>query len=604
VTSQGMPPTTTVVAVEVDEELGWLAESAASDRLADSLGVRVRKLVDELGLATSIEVFVSPAALDRVLQVTVNDRVCPYSPLLMKRLWMSTPAADVSVVHTVDAERSGPYPDAWFRTQVAKQGQYTPGGGHQGLLDYLAALAQEAMRLRPEAFVTPGIVEALLLDRGFDVDGLPVSLEQCRTALSTLLLVGISLRMPPVPGGDETDPVVSLVQALEAGAAIGRPVEDTVEDVLARFAAPRVEILASPEYLEHLLEVRLNRPVSVTDEQTLKDAAVRQPFVDLQARLNELGISLVGVAWLPVKGIPKRTLIIRVNDQTSAPIRGLARDAALVEGDINLLPAATSRGPVLEWVDGLDGRSAQLVYGAAIEELREAGLSARSAIEYAAAAVFEELVSRRACLVTIDRVEYELSRLQQPRPSLISAVVGLVPMGELARLLRGLARERVSTRDLASILELALEFEATSRAPASSVGTVGNGPKNGSIRSESRLMDFVRIGLGHQLLTNLRLEGGMLRVFQLDSPTTRAFRQIGEEASENDAEPLKRALRNALYDVTGEPDRTVAVVVDQDVRTAIFEALSVEFPFVVVLTQAELPAHLPVNHVGNLSALR
>ena len=114
---------------------------------------------------------------------------------------------------------------------------------------------------------------------------------------------------------------------------------------------------------------------------------------------------------------------------------------------------------------------------------------------------FGEIVANHADeLLTREQVERLLERVRTTAPTLVGEVVpGLLRAGELQRVLQNLLRERVSIRDLETILET-LAVHA------------------GRTKDVDVLTEEVRRSLARQITETYRGPDGRLRIVSLDGP--------------------------------------------------------------------------------------
>jgi flagellar biosynthesis protein FlhA len=203
---------------------------------------------------------------------------------------------------------------------------------------------------------------------------------------------------------------------------------------------------------------------------------------------------------------------------------------------------------------------------------------------------FGEIVRNHADeLLTREQIERLLGRVRTTAPTLVAEVVpGLLRAGELQRVLQNLLRERVSIRDLETILEtLAVH--------------------GGKTKETEVLTEHVRQSLSRQIVESYRGTDGRLRMVtlsrQLDAQLSAAGSQSEtrpEEAlGEETAQSIVRAVAMAVGSLI-EAGLTPLILTSPAARPVLKDLTRADLPRLVVLSQREIPRDTPIEVLGSV----
>ena len=202
---------------------------------------------------------------------------------------------------------------------------------------------------------------------------------------------------------------------------------------------------------------------------------------------------------------------------------------------------------------------------------------------------FGEIVQGHADeLMTREQVERLLERSRTSTPALVEEVVpNLLRAGELQRVLQNLLRERVSIRDMETILET-LAVHA------------------GKINDTDALTEHVRAGLARRITEQYKSPDGRLRVVSLSRPVDARL----AAAAESEARPsaalgveISRGLIRAVAQAVGplvEAGYAPVVLASAEARAALKNLTRADLPRLVVLSQREIPRDTPVETLGTV----
>jgi flagellar biosynthesis protein FlhA len=180
-----------------------------------------------------------------------------------------------------------------------------------------------------------------------------------------------------------------------------------------------------------------------------------------------------------------------------------------------------------------------------------------------------------------------LERARATAPTLVDEVVpGLLRAGELQRVLQNLLRERVSIRDVETILET-LAVHA------------------GRIKDSDALAEHVRAALARRITEQYRGPDGRLHVVALarvvearlaaagSQSETRPDAALGHEA----ARSIVRAVAMAVGPLI-EAGFPPVVLTSAEARPVLKDLTRADLPRLIVLSQREIPRDTPVESFG------
>jgi flagellar biosynthesis protein FlhA len=194
-------------------------------------------------------------------------------------------------------------------------------------------------------------------------------------------------------------------------------------------------------------------------------------------------------------------------------------------------------------------------------------------------------------LMTREQVERLLERSRAATPALVDEVVpALLRAGELQRVLQNLLRERVSIRDMETILET-LAVHA------------------GKVKDTEVLTEHVRCGLSRRITEQYRSSDGRLRVVTLsrsvDARLAAAGSQLDADARPGSAlggeaaRSLVRAVARAVGTLidAGHPP---VVLASAEARPVLKDLTRADLPRLAVLSQREIPRDTPLEVLGTV----
>jgi len=238
-------------------------------------------------------------------------------------------------------------------------------------------------------------------------------------------------------------------------------------------------------------------------------------------------------------------------------------------------------------VDPVTGQPAVWIHADGREVAELAGCRILEASQ-ALAGHFGEIVLGHADeLMTREQTGRLLERARATAPALVDEVVpGLLRAGEVQRVLQNLLRERVSIRDLETILEtLAVHADR--------------------VKDIELLTEHVRCGLARRITEQYKGGDGRLRVVSLarmldarlaaaaGQPETRPAAVLGAEA----ARSVVRAVALAVAPLI-EASLPPIVLCSAEARPVLKDLTRADLPRLVVLSQREIPRDTPIETLG------
>jgi flagellar biosynthesis protein FlhA len=248
-----------------------------------------------------------------------------------------------------------------------------------------------------------------------------------------------------------------------------------------------------------------------------------------------------------------------------------------------------SRPDGRDGVDPVTGQPAVWIHadGREVAELAGCRILEASAV---VAGHFGEIVLGHADeLMTREQVDRLLERARTTSPNLVDEVVpGLLRAGELQRVLQNLLRERVSIRDLETVLET-LAVHA------------------GKLKDTDALTESVRQGLARRITEQYRGADGRLHVVTLSRAVDARLAAAGNQTETRPDAALgvdmARSLVRAVAAAVGpliEAGYPPVVLGSAEARPVLKDLTRADLPRLVVLSQREIPRDTPVEVFGSV----
>jgi hypothetical protein len=240
--------------------------------------------------------------------------------------------------------------------------------------------------------------------------------------------------------------------------------------------------------------------------------------------------------------------------------------------------------------------------------LQAAGLTTWDARGYLLLAMAQLIRSRAAAFVTTSVVEFWLLTLEQQWPELVASVRARFPMVMLAQVIRGLAAEQVSIRDLPTVFNAMLLVQSTLVVdPRRRLAMPQPGSGTFITTVATRVEDLTwrdyvvaaRRALKRTLATKLSRGTNTLVVYLLDAGGERRL-AAGDRLTKADRDSLLDAVEKEAEHLPPTAQRPY-LLVSPDVRARLRDELSPELREFFVLAHDELPGDLNVQPVARIS---
>jgi len=183
-----------------------------------------------------------------------------------------------------------------------------------------------------------------------------------------------------------------------------------------------------------------------------------------------------------------------------------------------------------------------------------------------------------------------LNKVRERAPTTVKELVpDKMELGEVQRVLQGLLSERVSIRDLATILEKLSDFSKMVKDPFI-------------------LTELVRTTMARQICASLADENGTIPAITLDPRTEQSIKDAIMQGPSGQQLALNSQIRqmivdrasNAYADATAQ-GFTPAILCDPAIRPHVKPLLARAIPTLTVISYAEVHPKYRVQAVGNVS---
>lgn len=605
--------------IELCEELNALLAKETNfsgpflSRLEEELGA----MAAELGIPGEPAITLKSGSAGKPLQIRLHNQLLPYPEELIRPLWEALGVGEVGKLPLTFGAQ------AWLNAVISPPG----AGGEPAaafaveiplLADFLAALVTEIIRWQPEKLLAKTNAQAYrALGRQLLPETLCAALdkfsaERLLNLLRSLLKLRISIA--------ETETVLSrLCESLQNRVSD----EEIAESLIAHLRPLKIDIEIHPDYLRQILpappesaETTASETLSVWSEQA--DPRLRETFTLFSdGMFYELGVRSPGVRFVADKTLPPKTFAIRINHLRSHPCPGLHPGQILVNetparlADYGLAGAAPALNPA-------NRRENSLADASQRQKLEAEGLTVWDEVGYIVLALAAEVRRHAACLIDKETLEYDLALLDQAFPEIISAALERYSPAQLAGVVRDLSAEGLSVRDLRSILERLLHYQAVVTDPSKYIifdDSLALHPDIGVGKTPGRehLVQFARSGL-RQYLSHKYTYGrwqSTLNVYLLDTQwETRLVEHLAFEngdrgkkpLSDGEIENLRQGIRSELALLPQTPGYPLpAILTIACIRKRVRDLLEREFPGLAVLSYDELSPSTNITPVARIS---
>lgn len=609
------------ITVELSGSLSALLAAKALAGFERGLALQLAALVKDLGLNGNPAVKVESGNSNRALRVRVHGKLQPYDPELLKKVWiLVAPPASRNAIDSSSA-KSG-FNDGWLTTYFSNlnNSKAEPGFEFESLRRVVLEIISEC----PACLAGPAQVSAYITDA--QLDGVATDEQLSHAELTTLLRSVLDL-------GVRVNNYEVVRQAIRVGLQLRRSTADIVESIFTQLRSPRIEIHVHPEYLKKVLKLP-PAPVeeksgafealrkffgsvlsSLTSQLTGKNAfpvysgrvddIIQTLFRTVESEIfNSIGIQqLPELTWVASRQIPDGFVSIKINDRLSPPVLGLQAGEILVRASSDHLKALNIQHRPAPLVS--------LVYSIVNEidtdTISQHGFNPLDISHLVPLVLTDEIIRRAGRLVGVEDIEYQLAQIRPSFPALVRTAIACYSLGDLTRVMRTLAAEGVSIRNVRAILEGMLKFD-TINVPSDYIPFDSRFELPQSKPTESSkwrdLAAFARTTLRHFIGANFGSALNSIDVFTLDRAVQgRAELAVTTDHRIDDDSWLSEAEQEALRDSawTQFARGRKPILTTPNARAPIHDLIAAEIPNVVVVSFSELSPTIKVYEQGQIA---
>jgi flagellar biosynthesis protein FlhA len=415
-------------------------------------------------------------------------------------------------------------------------------------------------------------------------------------ALGTCLGVGSA-----VLGSRRGDDAEERPQVATGPGAVANPSRSRAEEARAAAASARAKAPApgargdgepaepGSERMEDLLHVD---PLELEIGFRLIGLADPSRGGDLLARLKSVRQRVAREMGLIVPQVRIHDSIGLPPNEYRVKIRGTQVGQGIAyAGRLLAVPPAglVTRPDGRDGVDPVTGQPAVWIHADGREVAELAGCRVLDAATVVAGHFGEIVADHADELLTREQVERLLERVRSTAPTLVGEVVpGLLRAGELQRVLQDLLRERVSIRDLETILETLASHA-------------------GRTKDIEQLTEQARRSLARQITESYRGPDGRLRVVTLAGELDDRLAAAGSQAEARPAEALGDDTARSIIQAAAAAVGTLidngyppVILTSPAARAVLKDLTRADLPRLVVLSRREIPRDTPVEVLGSV----
>ncbi|MET0938587.1 MAG: FHIPEP family type III secretion protein [Gaiellaceae bacterium] len=575
------------IVIQLGSMLAPFRRSSEGALCARCLEADLNVFLGLLGIRSRATVSLGTTRSTRPVRVVVHDQLQGYTPSLMMRAWLAVAPPELSLLPVADADAAKPrFPAGWL-------GRYAAETADEDEPDwtlmsaFVERLALHAIMKHPSCLLGPAQLTAW--KEGLS---LPLTDDDLAALLEGLLDLGVSIADRQVVG-----------ELIHEGAAIGRPLLDTVEAAFTELRPHRVEIHVHPETLAALLPGSSKRE-SFTVYAEHIDESLRHLFRDKEAEFfATYGFVLPEFEWVPSPGMEEETVAIKIGEWWGLPVPMVPPGRRLV----NAAPAELKGVEARSAIHPVTGAECAVVPNEAKQQLEDGGVVTWGPVDFVILIAHADVSRRPGRLLGMEDIEYQLAKLEGingsgPSSAVVRAGLAHYTIGDLTRVLRAFVDERLSIRDLAGILERLLEFETVSVADSELYVLDGRLPV--SPEATPGWQDyyaFVRRQLSLFLSHVHTWHDSTVVAYLLDPALEeRAGRLQDGGLTEDELESLRDSVWAHLQGLSPSPTGQVVVTTTR-ARAGVRKLLAPEFPDLPVLARAELRPGVKIQQIGTIA---
>ena len=236
------------------------------------------------------------------------------------------------------------------------------------------------------------------------------------------------------------------------------------------------------------------------------------------------------------------------------------------------------------------GKPAVWVAGAEAQRASQLGYLVQDPTNVLITHLDEVVRSHAYEILSRQEVEIMLNKVREKAPITVKELVpDKMELGEVQRVLQNLLRERVSIRDIVTILEKLSDYSKMVKDPFV-------------------LTELVRVTMNRQICSSLADENKVIYVITLDGGTEKAIKDAIVQGPTGQQLALNPQIRNLIterlsneYQNAAAQGYTPAVLCDPAVRPHVKPLMDRHIPTLVVLSYSEVHPKYRVQSVGNVT---
>lgn len=560
--------------MQLTPQLGSLTDvgSPAGNAVREALEAELAECLDASGVPGKPEVEIAVGDESaRSVRWFVHGLECHYPDEVPNAAWWFVQG---ELPRPVDPESQASWSDS-IRS-AGLEGGWTPGQLADFLRLFVSAVLEQYPSVLMGAEQTRAYVTRLAdADPSWDSDG---QNEWLGPILCKVLDMGLS-----IGNVQRVRPVVN------EGRARGRPPLDIVEDLIAALTPDKVEIHANLEFIKR---------ISLAPESAKQIPLMRDGL------FYEIGIRIPHLRFVPSQTMSDRAFAFKINDWRTMPHVGLPPGELLVNCAVDQLrPLGMSGKPA---INPAYGNNWSTISDTETEKAKEAGMTAWGELGYIILSLSAHLRRRGGRLVNTRSVAGDLAMITSSYPDLVARIKDKFGVERLTQVLRNLASEEISIRNLSAVLGHLLDFDYIrcdsklivfdDRMPAGNL-------EDSCIEDPQTLADFVRSRMKRYISDKQTPGGSTLSVYLLSPEIEQLL-----AAPQTHIAEIYEACRDRLFDAIAleigklQPNTQIPPLLTIiEVRSRLRRLIQTRFPGLPVLCYQELSPDLGLTAIARIS---
>ncbi len=521
----------------------------------------------------------------RWMRVSINGQLCRYSNDLLKRV-RSYADSSPSLTPGVDADSIL----KWLQ-EFSNDASETATHNHETLVEFFSLVCLEILKKQPHVLLDLPQVAAYAVSLPAPSDAANLQPESwppdpnwLYPILRKVLHLKISLA--------EKQTVANVLWTAQEQSQ-----EDISEALIAALRPNVIEIHLSREYLRQLT--------------TGNSSDDRQIFTLLREELlEELGIRYPPFRFVLVENLKSNSFAFTIHHLLMLPWVGIRPDQCLVNDTTSGLKRQNIQGIATSIPYG--GWENSFIDSHFKPQVEAAGLATWNQAAYFKLCFYAELRQNSFCFVHRQFVQEQLNQMKWSFPALVDAVQAWVTFEQITRVLRALAVEGLSIRNLIPPLEHLLDYNHLVANPSKSfivdkrLATYGQSLNEEWFKDPVNMISFLRTGMKHYISTRYARSTSTLVVYLLDPKIERFISEHISAEGDNKGKVAEEECDEILEVIRTEAaslPSTVqipSILTSMDIRPFLREMIAAEFPRIAVLSYQELPTDINIQPVARL----